>query len=105
MSAINKLQEQILKQRRELQELEEKLELAKQEDPVLAFARDLHDMTCHHNHIDGCGWHYESRNGQEDWNGHAHGQYLTKARNLIAMCKQHKITTDAALEIYKVINQ
>ena len=100
---IASIEADIAKRKKELAELETKLETAKLESPEVQLARQLHTMLCSWNHTDGCGWFYEMKNGQDDWIGHAHDQYLTKARVLTNRCKEHNITTDQAIGIYKLV--
>lgn len=91
-------------------EAEEKIRKAKAELVELAtipederLADSLHGLLCNWNHIDGCGWEYEFNNRKPDWNGHAHGRYLAKARKLIGKCKEHGISTHDALTIFKLV--
>jgi len=42
----------------------------------------LHKKFCHHNHTDGCDWHYGSWSSAK--NNHARKIYLEKAEKLIA---------------------
>lgn len=43
----------------------------------------LHNNTCHFNHTDGCGWMYEFKNREHDWEGHAHKRFLMEANRVI----------------------
>jgi hypothetical protein len=72
-------------------------------EPEWQLAKQLHAMLCTWNHTDGCGWYYEIRNKQDDWTGHAHDQYLTKARMIMHQCDQRKISVDTAIEVYKMV--
>jgi hypothetical protein len=98
------IEEQIKKRKQELAELEKSLVTAKLESPDHQLARELHSMLCKWNHTDGCGWFYEIRNKQDDWNGSAHGTYLKKAQKLIHTCKDEDITVEKAIEIFKMVN-
>jgi len=62
-------------------EAEEARLLAASDDVELAEA--LHDMLCHWNHTDGCGWFYEFKDGEANWDGWAHERYLKKARGVM----------------------
>lgn len=62
----------------------------------------LHEMMCHHNHVDGCSWEYEGSQGRVDWNGHAHSRYLQKALVIKGFCQRAGIATDKAVEILKI---
>lgn len=85
--------ERLDKQQRELEAMR----------PEAKFAIALHSCLCRWNHTDGCGWHYEIRDGVHDWNAHAHSTYLAKAIRL----KQHvegRMTEDEVLDFIKLIN-
>lgn len=41
-------------------------------------AVQFHELMCHDNHTDGCGWYYE-----KDWTGWAHKRYLDRATYVI----------------------
>ena len=73
--------------------------------PEYRLAITLHEMMCHHNHIDGCGWEYESTCGKPDWFGYAHSTYLGKARNLFTFCCNHNIGVDDAVEMLKLVQR
>lgn len=49
-------------------------------------ARLLHEQFCNSNHIDQCGWYYETtRHGlAEDWTRPTHQRYLERARKVEA---------------------
>jgi hypothetical protein len=100
---IASIEADIAKRKKELAEMQTALEKAKQESPEIQLARQLHGMLCTWNHTDGCGWFYEMKNSQDDWTGHAHDQYLTKARVLTNRCKEHNLTADQAIAIYKLV--
>lgn len=105
MSSITvaKIEDQIRAHELELARLEQELENAKLESPECQLAKELHGMLCGWNHTDGCGWYYEMRDKQDDWNGDAHGRYLSKARMLTHKCEQEGITVESAVSIYKMI--
>ena len=91
------------KHKAELAKLEGQLEVAKAESPDQQLARELHGMACTWNHTDGCGWYYEFKNRQDDWSGHAHGEYLTRARVLMGRCEKEGCTVETAMSFYKLI--
>jgi hypothetical protein len=66
-------------------------------------AVSLHDLMCHYNHSDGCGWFYEVKNGVHNWGGQSHQPYFSKARMVTKFCNIHKLTTDSAIELLKLI--
>lgn len=49
-------------------------------------ARLLHEQLCNSNHIDQCGWYYETTHHglAEDWSCPTHARYLTKAARVEA---------------------
>jgi hypothetical protein len=57
MSSPAEIESQIREKREELAQLEHALKVAQQEPPEHQLARELHDLLCHWNHTDGCGWH------------------------------------------------
>jgi hypothetical protein len=100
---VTEIKKEIAKQKSELEKLQHQLDVAKSESPEIQLAKQLHNMVCSWNHTDGCGWYYESKNGVEDWNGHAHGEYLKRARILIHRCEKENISVDTAIELYKFV--
>lgn len=63
------------------------------EDKQLAI--ELHELLCHWNHTDGCGWFYE-----KDWTGYAHERYLVKARAVLA---DTKMNLDAIVTVVQAL--
>lgn len=104
MSQITLIEKQIAKQTKELADLQAQLEVEIAKAPDKALAESLHEMTCRLNHTDGCGWFYEFKNKEADWEGYSHKEYLAKARKLITCCNKANITTATAIEIYKLVN-
>lgn len=102
-TTIASIEADIKKREQELAAAKVALEQAKRESPDKQLAKELHGMLCTWNHTDGCGWFYEIKNKEDVWTGHAHGQYLMKARSLINKCTDHNITFDYAIEIYKLV--
>jgi hypothetical protein len=44
----------------------------------------LHELFCHYNHTDQCGWYYEAASGEnKKWTQYAHAKYLAAARELL----------------------
>ena len=105
MSTVTEIAAEIARRKQELAELEQKLEEAKTEPDDIRLARELHGLLCKWNHMDGCGWFYESKNKKEDWTGHEHDLYLGKARVLIHQCKDKNISTQFAIEIFKMLKE
>ena len=94
----------------EIKLLEEKIaELKAQDDafaaldPEQRLAITLHDLFCHHNHVDQCGWAYEFfSKGMHDWGGHEHGAYMQKALNIHTFCRCHGLSTDSAVDLLRL---
>lgn len=105
MSTITEIATEIARRKQELAELEQKLEEAKTEPEDIRLARQLHDLLCQWNHTAGCSWYYESKNKKEDWTGYAHDRYLTKARRLTHQCQTKNISTQDAIEIFKMVKE
>ncbi len=78
-----------------IEELEKKLAHAPSSDEGLADI--LHELICHWNHTDGCGWFYE------DWAalrpGSTRAGWLDKARKLRAYAEGQGISIDQMVEI------
>lgn len=105
MSTVTKLTAKITRRQEELTKLQAQLEQLKSEPYEYQLARELHDKLCRWNHTDGCGWDYENNDGTEDWTGQAHDRYLGKARKLIHQCKDKNISTQFAIEIFKMLKE
>ena len=102
---VEDLEEEISRRQKEIAEIQAALEKTKQESPEKQLAKQLHSMTCGWNHTDGCSWFYESKKGEEDWNGFTHATYLKKAIRLIHTCKETGIDVKKAIEIYKIVKE
>lgn len=53
-------------------------------DSEQKLAEELHEVLCRWNHTDGCGWHYEIKDGVADWSRYDHANYLKRAKALAA---------------------
>ncbi len=53
-------------------------------DSEQKLAVELHEALCTWNHTDGCGWHYEVKDGIADWSRYDHANYLKRAKALAA---------------------
>ena len=100
---IASIEADIAKRKKELVELEQTLTKAKLESPDKQLAKELHGMLCRWNHTDGCGWFYEMKNNEDDWTGHAHGEYLGRAQKLTHICESDGIAVERAFEMFKLI--
>ena len=97
------IEEKIKQHEQGLIDLHAQLIEAKLESPDHQLAKELHGMLCTWNHTDGCGWHYEIKNKQDDWTGHAHSEYLKKAQKLICHCNDTGIDVGATLAAIKLV--
>jgi hypothetical protein len=103
---IESLEQEIAKRQEEIAKIQKQIEQAKKEKPEYRLAKQLHDLTCHGNHVDGCGWFYEINiDGEHDWNRHTHENYLEKAHKLLHICKEKRIDVKQAIELYKIIGE
>ena len=84
---LNKLEKEIAEGERKLAEARAWLENTKADlaamPPEKKLAVALHELLCHSNHTDGCGWFYEIRNNVHDWNRGTHNDYLQMANRFV----------------------
>ena len=103
VNKVATLRSQIEKLQAELLEEEERMSLISEGDPK-ELAILLHKLKCNSNHTDQCGWHYEiGKNGQRDWNGYAHAEYLKKANAFLQHFGEDDISEKIA--IYEFIKK
>ena len=100
---IESVQNEIEKLNVKLAELEKERDYLESLPPVEQLAIEIHNMTCHHNHADGCGWYYEIHNGIHDWSGHAHSRALQTAKRAITMSKKENISVETLVKAYKIV--
>jgi hypothetical protein len=73
--------------------------------PEQKLAIQLHAAICHQNHTDGCGWHYEVKNGVHEWaNGGAHVGWLTHARKISGFCASKHVQLDVAIDLFQFMS-
>jgi len=61
-------------------------------------ATKLHDLLCHWNHVDGCGWHY-AKDTDHEWNREfSHVKYLTMTRFML----EHEVNTDEVIKFLQL---
>lgn len=83
---------EIAERQEELTKIEKELEALDKMLPEEALAIVIHDITCTHNHTDGCGWFYEIKKNVHDWNAATHKGYLKIANKLHEFCNSRGIT-------------
>lgn len=98
-TSISSIEQEIARQNLNIKKLEKQLREFKDLSPNKKLAISLHELSCHWNHTDGCGWYYEFKDGQHDWQGSSHGSYLSKAEKLIGKCTECNIAPDTAMQI------
>lgn len=77
-------QKKLLKEYETLLKEQEEREKALKAMPLAKhLACELHDTMCHYSHTDVCGWMYEITNGNHDWNGFQHKDWLAKAEKAV----------------------
>ena len=89
MQSVKRRQQLLIemsKNQKELDNINKELEALDKMLPEEALAVVIHDMTCTHNHTDGCGWYYEVAKNVHDWNKASHKGYLEKATALHEFC-------------------
>lgn len=80
-----------------------RLEELRKMDPVRLLAIRLHEDFCHHNHIDGCGWHYEINKGVHDWTRSGHVHWFERAQKVSAKLNGLGIDVDTVIEVSNII--
>lgn len=94
---ISALEDQLVNLRR--QKMIEDAEVAAR-SPTHNLAIEMHEALCVHNHTEGCGWHYEIKNGVHSWGGD-HARWLGKAAKIQAFCQTNQLDTSKAIELFK----
>lgn len=100
MLSPDQIKEKIAQRQRELEELEQQLKEATTQKPEYRIATQLHGLLCTANHIDQCGWDYET-----DWKGCTRQRYLDKARALIRESDKLGVDADTALQIFTLVKR
>jgi cell division septum initiation protein DivIVA len=92
----DELKEQIAALEKELKKAKDQERKLSSGSPV-AVADFMHEKMCHHNHVDGCGWDYESW----DRPGSTRQSWMDKATTLLANAKQEGITPSQVVLMIK----
>ena len=103
MKNIDELKTKIKQHEDELKKLKETLDTLTTEDPACTLARELHNKFCMWNHTDGCSWHYEIKNGIDQWNELAHEQWIRKANGILRYCEHDNITLERFFDYINLI--
>lgn len=48
-------------------------------------AEQMHEETCHLDHVEMCGWYYEANDNGFGWEGYTHKRYLRAAYNILRL--------------------
>lgn len=102
MTAITDLEKEIAEKTAKLEQLKKAEAELESLGPEYKLAIKLHDSHCKWNHTDGCSWHYEIKNGVHDWFGHAHNEWLKKARLFMSELKAENISEEVAFKVIKI---
>lgn len=88
------IQDEIRKLRNEISSRQEKLDKLMDRQsamtPERLRAEALHEVLCHHNHMDGCDWYY----GLDDFSGSCHSKYLKHSNFLFNVVDKNQKTYD-----------
>ena len=75
--------------------------------PAEQLADDLHELLCvlrhNENYSNCCRWHYDIRKGVHNWSAQSHQPYIRKAYLVRSFCGIKGISTETALELYRMI--
>ncbi len=77
---------------RKLADAKADLDELNQMPEIKEVATELHELLCHWNHTDGCGWFYD----KGDWSEYSRKEYLEKAEAVLAITD-----TDTVLKVIK----
>ncbi len=94
------IKERLARLKKEREALEIELSTAEQESrltaamPFMHVAVQAHDLLCQYNHTDGCGWGYETVNGQHNWglDGQGYSAHRKWLENVMEVCRELNIS-------------
>lgn len=58
-------------------------------------ASNLHTKFCRFDHAEQCFWHYERKEGCEDWSGRTHREWLEKAEAIVGIVRVLRRSSDS----------
>jgi len=61
----------------------------------------MHNRLCRWNHTDGCGWHYEVKDGIHDWNSHDHARWLRNANLVMRSVELHPVSVNNIADFFE----
>lgn len=100
MKAERKLREAEEAARIALEELEEVKRAEATLTPEQMLAIEIHNINCHYEHTETCGWFYEIRNKVHNWDDWTHKRYLEKA---VALREEFpEMTAEAVIRIIEL---
>ena len=72
-------------------------------NPEYLLAIELHDVLCHSNHTDACGWYYEFAGKEHNFAGGAHDHYLIQARKMISLLEKSGMEMVHTMTVLKIL--
>lgn len=102
MKSIAELEKEIAEKTAEIDRLKKAEEELDKLGVEYKMAIRLHECLCHHNHTDGCGWHYEIKNGIHDWNGREHQFWLFMTKNFYSRLAAENISEEIAFKVFSI---
>lgn len=90
IDSINNLKQQIVQLEKLIAKKQEQEKLASHLTPQQkAIATELHEIMCHSNHTDACGWYYDNGN----WSEYSRTRYIELAQKLLLLYDKKTILT------------
>ena len=89
----------------EIEKLQAEQDAFDRQTPEEKLAITLHELLCHANHTDGCGWFYDIKDGIHNWNSDGHARYMHKACCVITSCRKNGVSSDFAINLLKLIKE
>ena len=83
-SKLNELKAEVEKLEKKLEKEERRVAILTKEQRVADY---LHDIFCHHNHTDGCGWFYDDGS----WTEYSRKEYVSKSIKLLKIYDEEQI--------------
>ena len=61
-------------------------------------AKKMHNILCPYNHCDACGWGYEVKDGEDNWDGYEHDRWLSRVQEILNPPERKKRSTPMTAE-------
>jgi len=105
VSDIFREETELAEMERQLKQRQKLLAVAKREldtsTPTHHLAIAMHERLCRWNHTDGCGWHYEIKNGIHNWDSSSHRFWLQKAHLVMRRVEMDPVTPSNIVEFFE----